>query len=215
MNSLATKRRYRSGLRAAQKELTKDVILEAILRQIAKHGLVKLSIQNAAKDAGVSPVTIYRYFPTKTVLLDALYDWSVRFFAADNQTKSLPQFPRDLDSFLKNRFVSYEKNYEMIKVFHAAAYASPEVGAEVRKRSQQQLLAMYRQAWSDATKRLSPSKAKELIAVFYILSSSYTWRELKERLGFDTEEILRLSSRVIKDTVQSYISGDSLSGPSK
>ncbi len=208
MNSLATKRRYRSGLRAAQKELTKDVILEAILRQIAKHGLIKLSIQNAAKDAGISPVTIYRYFPTKTVLLDALYDWSVRFFAAENQTKSVPQFPRDLDSFLKSSFISYEKNYEMIKVFHAAAYASPEVGAEIRKRSQRQLLAMYEQAWSDTTRVLPPAKSKELVAIFYILSSSYTWRELKERLGFENEEILRLSSRVIKDTVHSYMSGD-------
>jgi AcrR family transcriptional regulator len=42
------------------------------VRAVARHGLAKLAMSDVSQSAGVSRGTLYRYFPTREVLLDAL-----------------------------------------------------------------------------------------------------------------------------------------------
>lgn len=46
-------------------------ILDATLAAMADHGIVRLSLEDVAKRAGLSRQTVYRYFPSKGVLLEA------------------------------------------------------------------------------------------------------------------------------------------------
>ncbi|HLF39866.1 MAG TPA: TetR/AcrR family transcriptional regulator [Acidimicrobiia bacterium] len=47
-------------------------IVEATLRIVARYGLAKLTLDDVAREAGCSRATLYRRFPGKTVLLEAV-----------------------------------------------------------------------------------------------------------------------------------------------
>jgi AcrR family transcriptional regulator len=49
-------------------------ILAAALRVIARFGLAKLTLDDVAREAGCSRATLYRYFPGKGALLQAVLD---------------------------------------------------------------------------------------------------------------------------------------------
>jgi AcrR family transcriptional regulator len=46
-------------------------ILDATLAAMGDHGIARLSLEDVAKRAGLSRQTVYRYFPSKGVLLEA------------------------------------------------------------------------------------------------------------------------------------------------
>ncbi len=62
---------YQSQLRQGHREQTRDLILEGLIKTMAK-GVVTWSIPDVAREAGVSVPTVYRYFRTKKDLVQAL-----------------------------------------------------------------------------------------------------------------------------------------------
>jgi AcrR family transcriptional regulator len=61
---------------------TSELILEAARRTIRARGPERLSISAVAAEAGVSRPTLYRWFPTKALLLGALAAYEVEQFDA-------------------------------------------------------------------------------------------------------------------------------------
>ena len=59
---------------------TADMILAAARRAIRARGPEKLTLSAVAAEAGVSRPTLYRWFPTKTVLLTAIAAYEVEQF---------------------------------------------------------------------------------------------------------------------------------------
>jgi AcrR family transcriptional regulator len=59
-----TPRRYDSPVRTAQREATAAHIVETALAMVAERGLDELTIPAVASEAGVSPATVYRHFPS-------------------------------------------------------------------------------------------------------------------------------------------------------
>ena len=59
---------------------TSEVILAAALRTIRTRGPEKLSMSAVAAEAGVSRPTLYRWFPTKALLLGAITAYEVEQF---------------------------------------------------------------------------------------------------------------------------------------
>jgi AcrR family transcriptional regulator len=59
---------------------TSEVILAAALRTIRARGPEKLSMSAVAAEAGVSRPTLYRWFPTKALLLGAITAYEVEQF---------------------------------------------------------------------------------------------------------------------------------------
>jgi AcrR family transcriptional regulator len=72
MNDTIVKRPYRSPLRAAQAEATRQRILDAGLALFAERGYPATSITQIAAAAGVSPETIYASVGSKRGIIDAL-----------------------------------------------------------------------------------------------------------------------------------------------
>jgi len=60
------------GTRGSSSDGTRERILEGAVRAVARHGLAKLAMNDVSRSAGVSRGTLYRYFPTREALLDAL-----------------------------------------------------------------------------------------------------------------------------------------------
>ena len=59
---------------------TSKLILEAARRSVAVRGPVKLTLSAVAEEAGVSRPTLYRWYPTKAMLLAALAGYEVELF---------------------------------------------------------------------------------------------------------------------------------------
>ena len=66
---------YESPLRAAQKDATRQRILDAAGQLLGDRGLEEFSFASIAKEAGVRERTVYRHFRTKTALIESLCDW--------------------------------------------------------------------------------------------------------------------------------------------
>src|SRR6478609_501499 len=64
----------------AARSTTADTILDAAQRSIRQRGPQKLSLSAVATEAGVSRPTVYRWFPTKTLLLAAIAAHEVEQF---------------------------------------------------------------------------------------------------------------------------------------
>ncbi|MBW2271891.1 MAG: TetR/AcrR family transcriptional regulator [Deltaproteobacteria bacterium] len=70
------------GLAAGLNPRTRERILDGAVRAVARHGLAKLGMSDVSESAGVSRGTLYRYFPNREVLLDAVaVEEGQRFFA--------------------------------------------------------------------------------------------------------------------------------------
>jgi AcrR family transcriptional regulator len=50
---------------------TRERILEATVRAMATHGLARLTLEDVAREAGMSRQTVHRYFGTKDALIEA------------------------------------------------------------------------------------------------------------------------------------------------
>jgi len=94
-----SKRAYKSEIRAQQAELTRHRILEAAVR-VATGRHADLSFKAIAKEAGVSTPTVYRHFPTRDDLFQAVfhhYDANAGAMAeGDVDGEELEQLLRDL-----------------------------------------------------------------------------------------------------------------------
>lgn len=53
-------------------EDTRDRILASASAQIQRHGHIKTTVADVAKHCGMSPANIYRFFPTKAALIEAV-----------------------------------------------------------------------------------------------------------------------------------------------
>ena len=65
-----------------EREVMEQRILEGALRALGRHGSDKLRMNAVSAAAGVARGTVYRYFPTKTALLEALVGYERQRFAA-------------------------------------------------------------------------------------------------------------------------------------
>ena len=71
------RRRYHSPLRADQAEQTRRKVLDAGFRLFVEHGYARTSIASVAREAGVSPETIYLSFGGKRGLLEGVIEMAI------------------------------------------------------------------------------------------------------------------------------------------
>ncbi|WP_448570156.1 TetR/AcrR family transcriptional regulator [Trichothermofontia sp.] len=141
-------RSYRSSLRQQQAAATRELILRALAEQLAVGGLQEFSIADAAQRAGVATRTIYRYFPNREALLDAVGAW------VDQQLGDLPYptTPMEVAALAEQAFPRFEQTAVLIQ-----ALLVSELGKNVRSR----LRSKRRQAIATA---LSPLLAERELA---------------------------------------------------
>jgi AcrR family transcriptional regulator len=84
------KRSYSSPLRAANAQSTRLAVIQAAARLFADRGYVATSLEDVAKEAGVSRATIFTSVGGKADLLKAAYDVAI---VGDDEPVPLPQRP--------------------------------------------------------------------------------------------------------------------------
>jgi AcrR family transcriptional regulator len=171
-----SERFYTNTLRAAQAARTREAILDALVRVLAR-GVAELSIPAVAREAGVSIRTVYRNFPTKRDLLAALdthLDERIGF--------SLPSIPGDLAG-LTATIRQYFQALDGMDDTNRAARAN-RIAREGRDTSglPEKLQAVIR-VLDPIAGSLTASDRTHLFNVIATLFSQYTLQRMKEDLG--------------------------------
>jgi AcrR family transcriptional regulator len=124
-NTTDDRRNYHSPLRQQQAQATRDRILAGLARTMAD-GVAEVSMPAVAEAAGVSVATVYRHFPTKRALFEALPGYFARLVGMDRP--SLPSTPVEFENTIRRLFSMYEQVGDVAR----AAMAS-QLGDKARK----------------------------------------------------------------------------------
>jgi AcrR family transcriptional regulator len=93
--------------RAARRDTTRARILEAAWRLARRDGLAAVSLRDIGRDVGMRAPSLYRYFPSKNAMYDAMFAESVQMLgeAVNGQPKSAD--PRQALRQRARRFVRF------------------------------------------------------------------------------------------------------------
>lgn len=83
LDSISGREATADGEQPAEPDATTTAVLEAALRQFELFGLERSTVEEIARRAGVSRVTVYRRFPAKDRLVEAVILGELRRFIAE------------------------------------------------------------------------------------------------------------------------------------
>jgi AcrR family transcriptional regulator len=193
-------RTYRSELRAKQAEDTRDRIIDANVRVMAR-GVASVSVPDVAREAGVSVPTIYRHFGTKRDLLAAVYPHLMRRAGLDAivAPHSVDEF-RDLVHAIFDRLDSFDD-------LARAAAASP-AAEEARHATMPDRYGMSR-TFVQAIAPTIPGAERDRIArVLVVLTASSALRMWRDHLGSTADEAADDVDWVVRTVIAAATSGN-------
>jgi len=172
------KRKYNNSLRAKQAQATRAAILDAAEIALADETQGEFSMAQLAVEAGVSPATLFRHFPTK----DALFAGCTQRAAERLQ---IPDVLSDLDGLrdqVHTLFGYFNENRALIgasrRLPEARRYAQ-SIRADRYDRIQRSLAKRY--------PKLSEKDRQAAAAVLQLVVSAQGWQWLVGACGLDQE----------------------------
>lgn len=192
-------RTYRSPIRERQARETRQMLLAAAADELVVNGLADTTISAIAERAQVSQRTVYRHFPDRQALLDALTEWVDREVAARVE----PSLPASAD-------VSLDEVLAIGRpLFAAMEDAGRPAEAMVLTAQAGRLLSESHRERTRATDRIvadglpgvDPSTQRQVSAVVRLLFGSHTWYTLTRELGLTAEQAGEAVSRTARALV--------------
>jgi len=180
---------YESPLRAEQKKATRQRILDAAGRLMEDRGLQEFSFAAIAKEAGVKDRTVYRHFPSKNALIEALCVW----FQDRIHYGDFAQTEAELLAKPLQIFPGFEENEQLAR----ALWSSPQ-GREFRLSNVEDRKSGIKAAIADATRGLPPRQTKWIAAVLHVLMSGAAWQSMKDYWGLSAEEAGKASAMAME-----------------
>src|SRR5689334_12110460 len=175
------KPRYHSPLRSRQKEQTRDLILDAVDAILRRAPVSEVTIAAVARQAGITERTIYRHFPTREDLLDAV--WRRALHAVTGEP---PQQVETLEQILDLARAAYD-SFEADAGIVRALIAAPE-GVDASKRPEEARLAMLREAYADLLAGVPEDEVNAVVVATHVLSGASAWSHLRDYCGLDGAE---------------------------
>ncbi len=193
-------------LRSRQKQVARELILQAAADEIVERGLEDLSLQAVADRAGVSKRTLYNYFDDRETLLAAIGTWSAELTAELGGSN----VPGSLDALPETMRSTWRAWHEQGTVFEAVlridAAATVSEGRRVRRVA---LAAAVAQVRPDLTEEQSAS----LALILHVLPSSPTYKRLTVEDGLDLERATVLVTWALRTLTEAITQGkDPFSG---
>jgi AcrR family transcriptional regulator len=183
-------RQYRSPLRDGQQQQTRDRILEAAVGQIADDGLAELTVPLVAERAGVSLRTVYRHFPSKDDLIEAVGE----FRDADLRP------PESIDELLETTPALFEGFAARDDIVRAADVSA--AGRQIHDRARRRRAKALAKIFEEVTADLSPAEARRLVATVQVLWSTRAWLTLHDNWGMDGREAGRAAQWAIRTLIE-------------
>lgn len=192
---MESKRTYTSPLRQQQTEDTRQRIIQAALELIAEQVGGDFSHEEVARRAQIALRTIYRHFPARTDLLDAVWQESDRKLDLSHY----PQTEEAMLASLEKVYGEMDRNASLIR-----GLLNSNAGREMRLRDNERRRQGVVKALSPATRHLSPAKRKLVVAVFQALYGGRTWEMMRDRAHLDegeTSEAVEWAMRTLLDAL--------------
>lgn len=203
MTTRIIKRRYNSRVRDAHSVQTREFILMALSELLSTEGLEKFSVRKLSKHAGISVRTIYRHFPSKVALLDAISAWVESKITGATVGDENPRDSDELISRLKTKFQQYDKNPQLI-----LAQIFSRSGRAVRQLETPSRMRMVETALEGSLINLDPRSKREIISLCYFLMSGNAWQHFRDVWKYDASVSANLCTWAIKIILNSARGGD-------
>lgn len=172
--STASLKQYRSPLRQAQAERTRELLLQAAATLLERDPDSALGAGELARVAGVQERTVYRHFANKEALLDALWAWvndQAGFTAFPTDERELVEQPRTV-------FAGFDEIEGLVR-----ASLTSRAGREMRLRQASERRQAFAQCLQAATAGLAPERVRQAEAVVHLLYSAPAWQTMKDFAG--------------------------------
>jgi AcrR family transcriptional regulator len=176
-------RRYTNTLREEQAAQTRARILEATVALLAEGGEGEVAMPEVAARAGVSLRTVYRNFPSRDALLDAVANWITEQFEAQ-----MGAFPTSASE--------YQATADMlhlvtdIEPLYRALFASA-AGRAAHVRSNTGRTGLIQKAFAAELEGVPPAQRRRFVAVMYLLQSSNGVLFLKDYTGLEPDDMVK------------------------
>lgn len=194
----ATRRSYNSPLRLQQRRITRNKIMNAVAEIINEGHILTFSIKDVADRAGVSYGTVYRHFPTRESLLEALYESASELVGKELSLKSLAI--DELPEVTRKAVEVFEENPTMVQAF-TTVLAANNIQPQSRRERDQKYLEMVKENASF----LSAEDARQGAAIISHLHSSLTWATLRQRFDLNAEETANALAWALQALIQDLI----------
>src|SRR3954447_13119341 len=165
---------------------TRTRILDAVVELIVHEHPATLSIPAVAEHAGVSLRTVYRYFPNKEALLDAVGNFGDEAVNRVYPTDELHY--ADLEEYFTRLWPELESTRALMKAQQATPLGQ-EIAKQRAKRRRQGIDRILAEEGFD----LEPDDHRKLAAIISLLLSRTTLFELTDVTGLIVDEAARVA----------------------
>jgi len=86
-------------LKEKEKLARKQIVIESALALFSKKPFFKVGMRDVANEAGISPATIYRYFPSQEELFNEVFLQSIASVSKEFQTMVQKDKPASIEEF--------------------------------------------------------------------------------------------------------------------
>ena len=174
------------SLHDLQVATTRTRIIDAVAELIVEEHPATLSVPAVAARAGVSLRTVYRYFPTKQALIDAVANVGNVLTQLAYPAEELRY--ADLSEYIPRLWTELEGTRALVK----AQQATP-LGQEIAKTRAQRRIGIIQRVVADEELGLEPDDAHRLTAMIALLCSRTTLFELTDVLDLSVEDAAKLA----------------------
>ncbi|MCX7099037.1 MAG: TetR/AcrR family transcriptional regulator [Methylococcales bacterium] len=123
-------------------------VIEAAAQQFLEQGFERTSMESVARSSGVSKMTIYSYFPTKSALFEAVIGQRTdRVFDLDGNEAVNPKLPKETLTIIGRRFLALMRDEEVIarhRIMFASAGVHEEACVAFLRQGPQKLIAQVK-----------------------------------------------------------------------
>ena len=174
------KRSYSSPLRQRQAALTHRRIVDAAIALLTDRPGAEISHESIGRSAGIAVRTVYRHFPTRSDLLDEVWEEL-------DERLGLSKLPTtssaDVIEFVAQLFSRLDANSAIVN-----ALITSSTGHEMSRRTGERRLQAIRQALARETDRLPRSERNRLVGLVRVLTSPMTWHILSQKADMSHDE---------------------------
>jgi AcrR family transcriptional regulator len=169
----------RPPLREAQAEQVRAAILDALVLRLDHEAPEDVSIDDLARDAGVSRRTLYRYFASRTALLAAAEERIVARLRLPTDFAS----PEQISAGFREGSHRLEQHPTLARALRQTAASRLRPPLRARR------IEALARTLEPLTRNFDDSEAQRIVAVIAYLCSANAWVTIGDESGLESEEI--------------------------
>ena len=198
-----------TSLRERQAAVIRDAILDAVADRLDHDDPDDIAMPQVAAGAGISLRTLYRYFPTREAMFDAVGDHVVARLG-------LPRQIEGADDIAPVFLESAQRGAQSPRLVRAMLWT--RLGRRARSSHRRRRVESIAAALSEVTSHLSPAEARRREGAIVYLASLPAWITVSEECGLSAEDARlgiawAISTLVAALRQETQMAGEPLSQP--